>query len=182
MGTTDDRNENGSVPVTARVYLALGSNISPRRAFLVDSLQQLYGEVGGNLRCSSFYRTTPYHGLQQPYYINLCVVLKTRRSPLALLQFIQQIEHRQGRIRSGWRWESRCIDIDILLWGDRIIDQPALTIPHYDISCRDFFLIPLLELDPNLINPRSGIGFSEELAEIPEHLKTHPQKTEPPLW
>jgi 2-amino-4-hydroxy-6-hydroxymethyldihydropteridine diphosphokinase len=178
---TDGRNEYSKTRQTSRVYLSLGSNIGPSRTYLIDSLQRLFDDSAGTLRCSSVYRTAPYQALEQPSYLNLCAVLDTRRSPIALLQFVQQIEQRLGRLRSGWRWESRCIDIDILLWGHHVIDQPVLTIPHYDISRRDFFLIPLLELNPNLINPRSGLPFSQELAEIPDHLKTEPQRIEGPL-
>lgn len=86
------------------------------------------------------------------------------------------IENTVGRIRSGLKWESRCIDIDIALWEDKIVQQKELVIPHYDISNRDFFLVPLIELDNKLQNPRTGESLKTELSKITEERRTHPLK------
>jgi len=172
--TADSRYAVGPEPVS--IYLSLGSNISPRRLFIADSLTALAEIAAEAFRCSSLYLTAPYQGLTQAAYYNVAVGFKTRLAPSALLQICQQIERNQGRIRSGQRWEARCIDIDILLWGNAVINQPELTVPHYDLSQRDFFLVPLLELDPHLINPRTGLTLQQELAAIPDRLRTLPQK------
>lgn len=92
-----------------------------------------------------------------------------------MLTVIQEIEQNQGRQRRGGRWESRTLDIDILLWGSMTIRSKQLTIPHYDLTNRDFFLIPLLELDSELLHPASGIPLSQALNTIPQHLRTHPE-------
>ncbi len=79
----------------------------------------------------------------------------------------------------GEKWEPRIIDIDILLWADDIIEIPQLTIPHYDLNNRDFFLVPLLELNRSLVHPATGVLLQSILDEIPENLRTHPEKTAP---
>ncbi len=112
---------------------------------------------------------------QQPY-INCSAKCWTDLTPLEMLDTISEMETRIGRKRNGKKWESRIIDIDILLWGKQVIEHPRLTIPHYDLSNRDFFLIPLLELDNTLIHPCHGGLLSSELGKIPQQLLTHPTK------
>ena len=91
---------------------------------------------------------------------------------------ISEIETSVGRQRTGIKWESRIIDIDLLLWGNDIVKLPQLTIPHYDLSNRDFFLIPLLELNPSLVHPSTGTPLAGMLNMIPDILRTHPEKIE----
>jgi 2-amino-4-hydroxy-6-hydroxymethyldihydropteridine diphosphokinase len=114
--------------------------------------------------------------MNQQAYINCSVQCWTDLNPLEMLDTISEIETIVGRKRSGKKWESRIIDIDILLWGKQVIEQPRLTIPHYDLSNRDFFLIPLLELDNTLIHPCKGDFLLTELEKIPPLLLTHPVK------
>jgi len=164
---------------TCPVFLSLGSNISPRRAYISKSLSLLKKRFPSQFRVSSRYVTKPFQGLNQLAYINCCAECWTNLKSLDMLDTIAGIEALVGRIRSGQKWESRIIDIDILLWGKQIIKNQRLTIPHYDLSNRDFFLIPLLELDDTLIHPVTGVPLSNELGKIPQQLRTYPLKIDP---
>ncbi|MCP4756603.1 MAG: 2-amino-4-hydroxy-6-hydroxymethyldihydropteridine diphosphokinase [Proteobacteria bacterium] len=156
------------------VYLSLGSNISPRKKHIFESLGLLKSRFARKFRMSGLYRTLPYQGLQHPFFYNCCAGFKTRSSAVEVLETIGDIEKQIGRIRSTVKWEPRRIDLDILLFEDMTINLPDLTVPHYDVSNRDFFLIPLLELDADLINPRTNKSLQEELTRIPERLRTDP--------
>ena len=163
---------------TRFVYLALGSNIRPRKRYLLKSVQALADNYPNCFRVSGCYVTRPYMGLDQPGYFNCCVSFETPDSALDVLGLIKQIEKQQGRERSDIKWGSRTIDIDILFFGDELIDQPELIIPHYDISHRDFFLVPMLELQDTFVNPRSGMLLSDELESIPIESRTNPKLIE----
>ena len=155
------------------VYLALGSNIEPRATHLTQAFKALEKEFPKFFRASSIYHTKPYQGLKQPGYLNACVSFESDLEPAVLLNVILKLEARLGRIRSGQKWDSRVIDIDIVFHGQHIVDQPGLKVPHYDVSNRDFFLIPLLDLN-DVLNPESGNTLSLELKEIPEDKRTWP--------
>lgn len=132
-----------------RVYLALGSN-------LADPLHQVRNALDAltaiphtqRAAVSSFYRTPPYGPPDQPDYLNAAVALDTQLSPEALLDHTQRIELEQGRVRKAERWGPRTLDLDILLFGDRVLNTPRLTVPHYDMHNRAFMLVPLLEIAP----------------------------------
>jgi len=160
------------------VYLALGSNIRPRKQYLLNSLIVLANRFPDQFLVSGCYVTRPYMGLMQPGYFNCCVSFKTKYSATEILEFIKQLEKNLGRERVGLKWGSRTIDIDILLYGNEIIDLPELVVPHYDISNRDFFIIPLLELHKSLFNPRSKRLINDELSEIPRQSQTFPKRIE----
>lgn len=132
-----------------RVYLALGSN-------LADPLQQVDAALAAlnhipetqRVATSSFYRTPPYGPPDQPDYLNAVVALETRLTPESLLDHTQRIELAHGRVRKAERWGPRTLDLDILLFGDAMIETPRLTVPHYDMHNRAFMLVPLLEIAP----------------------------------
>ncbi|ARJ41103.1 2-amino-4-hydroxy-6-hydroxymethyldihydropteridine diphosphokinase [Pantoea alhagi] len=132
-----------------RVYLALGSN-------LADPLHQVRNALDAldaipqtqRVAVSSFYRTPPYGPPDQPDYLNAAVALDTALSPETLLDHTQRIELEQGRERKAERWGPRTLDLDILLFGDRVLHTPRLTVPHYDMHNRAFMLVPLLEIAP----------------------------------
>lgn len=136
------------------VWLALGSN-------LADPLQQVEEALAAldqipqtqRVATSSFYRTPPYGPPDQPDYLNAVVALETSLTPENLLDHTQRIELAHGRIRKAERWGPRTLDLDILLFGDAVINTPRLTIPHYDMHNRAFMLVPLWELAPDLILP-----------------------------
>lgn len=135
-----------------RVYLGLGSN-------LANPLQQLRGALDALavlpqtrlLAQSSFYSSDPLGPAEQPRYVNAVAALETELSPWQLLDALQRIEQEQGRVRKAERWGPRTLDLDILLFGERLISDERLTVPHYHMHARPFVLYPLAELAPTLV-------------------------------
>jgi len=133
------------------VYLSLGSNIGDRAANLnaaIDRLRVL-GEV---VAVSSFYETEPVEFIAQAWFLNCAVALDTEKTPQQLLAGIVDIEQRLGR-RRGRKKGPRIIDLDILLFGNSIVDDPGLTIPHPAMHERRFALEPLAEIAPDALHP-----------------------------
>lgn len=115
-----------------------------------------------NTRITAFsriYDTIPYGVENQDDFLNMVISIETEIEPLSLLHELKLIEEKTGRIKRE-RWHEREIDIDILLYGDRVVSEESLTIPHKELKKRDFFLVPLLELNPDLILPGEGIFLS----------------------
>ena len=150
-----------------RVYIGLGSN-------LAEPLQQLRGALATLAELphsrlsatSSFYASDPLGPADQPRYVNAVAALDTALSPLALLDALQAIELNQGRTRKAERWGPRTLDLDILLFGQRRLVEPRLTVPHYHMHARAFVLYPLAELAPELTLP-DGRALQELLAACP---------------
>ncbi|WWP01588.1 MAG: 2-amino-4-hydroxy-6-hydroxymethyldihydropteridine diphosphokinase [Candidatus Dasytiphilus stammeri] len=137
-----------------RVYLALGSNLNnpvKQVNMALDALSKIHNS--NLIKISNFYRTLPLGSLNQKDYLNAAVVMDTNLQPQELLEKLNQIELKQGRIRTINRWISRTIDIDIMLYGDLIINTNSLVIPHYAMKKRAFMLVPLIEIAPELILP-----------------------------
>lgn len=133
-------------------YIGLGSNLNNPTEQLetaVIALQQL--PLSDNFVCSSFYSTKPWGFVEQPDFVNAVVKFNTQLSPLMLLEHLHRIENQQGRVRSTEKNGPRTLDLDILLYGDLIINQPSLVIPHPRMMERDFVLHPLAEISPNLV-------------------------------
>jgi 2-amino-4-hydroxy-6-hydroxymethyldihydropteridine diphosphokinase len=133
------------------VYLSLGSNIGDRGGNLnvaIDRLRAL-GEV---VAVSSFYETEPVEFTAQAWFLNCAVALDTEKTPQQLLAGILDIEQQLGRRREQKKG-SRIIDLDILLFGNSIIDDPGLTIPHPAMHERCFVLEPLAEIAPDALHP-----------------------------
>ena len=105
---------------------------------------------------SSFRETDPVGYLDQPRFLNAVAALETALEPRALLDRLLAIELELGRTREGPRFGPRTVDLDLLLYGDRVIDEPGLVVPHPRLAERRFVLEPLSELDPNLVVP--GLG------------------------
>ena len=130
-------------------YIALGSNqASPLEQ--VSSALEAIGMIRNSqiVATSSFYRTPPLGPADQPDYLNAAVALETTLTAEELLNETQRIEREQGRVRKSERWGPRTLDLDIMLFGDAVIDTPRLTVPHYDMKNRAFMLLPLLEIAP----------------------------------
>lgn len=137
-------------------YIAIGSNLaSPLEQ--VNAAIQALGEIPESriVALSSFYRTPPLGPQDQPDYLNAAVALETTLLPEALLNHTQRIELQQGRVRKAERWGPRTLDLDIMLFGDQVINTERLTIPHYDMKNRGFMLWPLFEIAPELVFPDS---------------------------
>ncbi len=139
--------------MTVTAYLSLGSNIGDRAANLRDAIERLrsVGEVGA---VSSLYETEPIEYTEQPWFVNCVVEIETGLSPTKLLGGILEIEKQMGRHREKKKGP-RNIDIDILLYGDEIVDGPELTIPHPAMQERRFVLEPLAEIAPEVVHPIS---------------------------
>ena len=152
----------------AIAYIALGSNLHTPLEQLKRALNALAQLPQTQLMAvSSFYRSKPLGPQDQPDYLNAAVEISTALSPLALLDELQRIENEQGRVRLR-RWGERSLDLDFLLYGVEIIKTERLTVPHYDMHNREFVIVPLAEIAPNLILPNGQI-----LAELADRFTVH---------
>lgn len=136
------------------VYIAIGSNLASPLDQVNAAIAAL-GEIPDSrtVAVSSFYRTPPLGPQDQPDYLNAALALETGLEPEALLDHTQRIELQQGRVRKAERWGPRTLDLDLMLFGDRTINTPRLTVPHYDMHNRGFMLWPLAEIAPDLHFP-----------------------------
>lgn len=135
------------------VYLSLGSNLGDRRQNIEDALDRLAAERIQVTRRSSFYETEPQDVKEQPWFLNLVAACQTTLFPLQLLAILLRVEREGGRIRGNTPKGPRVIDLDILLYGSRVIESPRLTIPHPRMLQRRFVLEPMLEIAPALRHP-----------------------------
>lgn len=150
-----------------RVYIGLGSNLATPIEQLRSALAALAALPQTDLIAqSSFYSSDPLGPADQPRYVNAVAALDTELSPLALLDALQTIELEQGRTRKAERWGPRTLDLDILLFGERLLDEPRLTVPHYHMHARAFVLYPLAEIAPDLKLP-DGRALTELLGTCP---------------
>lgn len=138
-----------------KAYVGLGANLGDPQAALDDALRRIAALPGTTLlRRSSVYRTAPVDA-QGPDFFNAVAELDTGLEPLPLLQALHGIEQAHGRQRP-YRNAPRTLDLDLLLFGDRVLDTPELTLPHPRLQQRAFVLVPLLELAPDLVHPVLG--------------------------
>lgn len=133
-------------------FIALGSNLAAPLE-QVNAAVAALAEIPNSriVAVSSFYRTPPLGPQDQPDYLNAAVALETGLAAEALLDNTQRIELQQGRERKAERWGPRTLDLDIMLFGEQVIDSERLTVPHYDMKNRGFMLWPLFEIAPNSI-------------------------------
>ncbi len=136
------------------VYIGIGSNLEDPLSQVRRAIEQLAALIQSKLISrSSLYASKPMGSVEQPDYINAVVSIKTSLSALDLLDELQQIETEHGRVRSGPRWGSRTLDLDILLYGEKTINSVSLRIPHPGLHERAFVLYPLYEINPELMIP-----------------------------
>lgn len=153
------------MPVWSRVIIGLGSNMGDRLAALGRALTHISQEAGNLCAVSSLWESEPWGFDADEHFYNLVAVLETVMQPQELMQLFRSVEGRMGRTRNkGGRYESRIIDIDILLWEDRIISLPGLEVPHPKIADRRFVLEPLCEVAPDACHPVTGMTSLEMLA------------------
>ena len=157
----------------ARVCLSLGSNLGPRETYLRKALQALDKELGSLVKCSSFYETLPWGFSSDSLFLNAAACFDTLLSPEEVLAVTQQIEKSLGRkekSRQG-QYADRCIDIDILLYDDKVMQTPDMILPHPHMAERMFVLEPLAEIMPHVLHPllkKTILQLKEELAERSE--------------
>lgn len=148
------------------VYIGIGSNLGEKRDNCFRALEFLRDRGIIIKKISSFYETEPWGVKEQPKFINLAIEAETGFSPDELLFTLKDIENRIGRTKT-LRWGPRIIDLDILFYGDEIIDTEDLRIPHRMLHERDFVLVPLDEISPDKIHPI----FGKTIRQLKEELK-----------
>ncbi|WP_159872108.1 MULTISPECIES: 2-amino-4-hydroxy-6-hydroxymethyldihydropteridine diphosphokinase [unclassified Raoultella] len=147
-------------------FIALGSNLAAPLE-QVNAAVAALAEIPNSriVAVSSFYRTPPLGPQDQPDYLNAAVALETGLAAEALLDNTQRIELQQGRERKAERWGPRTLDLDIMLFGEQVIDSERLTVPHYDMKNRGFMLWPLFEIAPELHFP-DGVALRSVLNQL----------------
>lgn len=145
----------------AKVFLGLGTNMGDKDRNLTAAISQIEIMVGSVLRQSKFYSSQPWGFQSENEFQNAVLLVETELEPLGLLARTQEIETMLGRTeKTSQGYADRIIDIDILLYEDLVMNEPSLKIPHPLIVERDFVLIPLLEIAPNIIHPALHQPFS----------------------
>ncbi|MEZ9442393.1 2-amino-4-hydroxy-6-hydroxymethyldihydropteridine diphosphokinase [Vibrio sp. 10N.222.54.F12] len=147
-------------------YIAVGSNLADpvsQANLAIETLKNLPRTTF--VATSQLYSSTPMGPQNQPDYINAVVAIKTELTPIELLDCTQKIEQEQGRVRKDERWGPRTLDLDIVLYGNEVIDSERLTVPHYGMKEREFVLYPLAEIAPSLQLP-DGTELTELLKKV----------------
>lgn len=147
------------------IYLGLGSNTGSREQNLKDAQSRLSEKISIS-GLSTIYETKPLNCPSQPNFLNMVLEARTELSPQDLLAFTQKVEQDMGRSPSSHN-QPRIIDIDILLYGQKRLNTPALTIPHPGLTERAFVMLPLVELAADFIYPGSRLSLSELIEELP---------------
>jgi 2-amino-4-hydroxy-6-hydroxymethyldihydropteridine diphosphokinase len=150
--------------MTETVYLALGTNLGDRVENLRAALQMLLPVVS-RIKASPVYETPPWGFTDQPAFLNMVVQAESGLPPLELLGELKRIEVQLGR-QPNFRYGPRLIDLDILLYGQRVIELENLTIPHPRLPERAFVLVPLADLAPDLVHPVLGASITELLKNV----------------
>lgn len=149
-------------------YIGIGSNLGDKRNNCLQAVEEM-GQIPGCkiTGCSELYLTKPWGVEGQEWYANAVASLSTKISAQDLLKDLQAIEADMGRVRKE-KWEARIIDLDILLFGDDIIDEENLKVPHPFMHLRKFVLVPLTQLASGLIHPSLGMTMDELLLKLPD--------------
>jgi 2-amino-4-hydroxy-6-hydroxymethyldihydropteridine diphosphokinase len=151
-----------------KAYVGLGSNLGERETLIRVAIEDLARLPETRLAMvSSLYDTEPVGELDQPNFLNAVAQLETELTARQLLWNLLLVERRLGRVRSsGARYGPRTIDLDLLLYGNLVLDEPNLTLPHPELHRRAFVLVPLCEIDGAIIHPVLGETASDLLAKL----------------
>ncbi|MFH1351467.1 MAG: 2-amino-4-hydroxy-6-hydroxymethyldihydropteridine diphosphokinase [Pseudomonadota bacterium] len=150
------------------MYIGIGSNLGERQDNCVRAVNMIKEIPGCNLTaCSDWYLTSPVGVEDQDWYINGVACMTTSMPARKLLDHLLAVEREMGRVRREL-WDSRIIDLDILLFGAEIIDEENLRVPHPFMHLRRFVLVPMAQMEPDLIHPSLGMSMAELLQKLPE--------------
>lgn len=159
----EEHSDSPAFPTIA--FVALGSNLGDPLQQVSSAVEEIAAIPNTELQAQShWYRSTPMGPQNQPDFINGVIKITTSLSPLLLLDELQQLEHKHRR-RKDYHWGPRTLDLDILLFGQQVIDTDRLQIPHPGIFQRHFVLLPLNDIEPNLSFP-DGSTLAEHLENI----------------
>jgi 2-amino-4-hydroxy-6-hydroxymethyldihydropteridine diphosphokinase len=155
--------------VTTLAYIGVGANLDGPDERVRWALDELAKRAP--TRASSLYRSEPLGDRDQPWYVNAVAEHRTRLSPQALLELLQDLERQAGRPAGQPRWAPRRLDLDLLLYADCVFEAPGLIIPHRGLTERRFVLEPLAEIAPRARDPRTGRSALELLAGLDDPLR-----------
>lgn len=154
-----------------KVYLLLGSNMGARLQLLDNAIKNINVKIGEVVEKSSLYETAAWGKTDQPGFLNVAIAVKTMLGPLEVLKRALEIETLLGRIREE-KWGARLIDIDIIFYGNDIVNIPdQLQIPHPEMHKRRFVLEPLVEIAPDYQHPMFNKSLSKLILELSDHLE-----------
>jgi 2-amino-4-hydroxy-6-hydroxymethyldihydropteridine diphosphokinase len=155
--------------VEHRAYIGVGSNQGSKEENCRRAVQEIDRMPQTSVReVSTWFVTEPWGAASTEWYVNGVVAVDTDLEPEALLKHCQGLERQMGRRPSPSRWTDRVIDLDILFFGDMVLEGPELTIPHPELHRRRFVLAPLCEIAPDLRHARLGSDIRELLARVPD--------------
>jgi 2-amino-4-hydroxy-6-hydroxymethyldihydropteridine diphosphokinase len=151
------------------VYIGIGSNLGDPYENCIKAIERIKKDPFSGIKAiSPFYRTQPVGVEGQGWFINAVLCINTGLSSTEIIHMLLDVEKKIGRTRSGVRWESRVIDLDVLLIGNEIINDKNLIVPHPRMHTRRFVMAPMVDIAPDLIHPVLKKSMREILNEIPE--------------
>jgi len=160
--------------VRHQAFIGIGSNQGAKLENCKEALERIGRLPDTRLEKGSSWFTTEPWGTSTEWYINGAAALRTDLEPWTLLGCCHAIERSMGRQRTGTRWEDRIIDLDLLLFDDRVIDDPLLEIPHPELHKRRFVLTPIYEIAPRVVHPVLGVSMAELLARVEDEKPVRP--------
>jgi 2-amino-4-hydroxy-6-hydroxymethyldihydropteridine diphosphokinase len=161
------------------VFLGIGSNLGNRENNLEQAVARIEEHIGQVLKSSSIYITEPWGFKAEEEFLNIVVKIGTKLTPSGILGRILMIESLLGRVRDRKKYSSRLIDIDILLYEDKIVEEEILKIPHPLLHKRKFVLVPLCEIEPELIHPVLKKSLADLLASCEDKSEVKKYKSFP---
>ncbi len=156
------------------IYLSLGTNLGDRMGNLAVARELLEKLTGSPVVDSRTYESAPWGYTSENSFYNCCILTTTQLDPFLLMEKILELEGILGRVRGAGGYADRLIDIDLLFYGELVLDHPGLKIPHPGIAQRKFVLQPLSDIAPDLVHPVNGLTVAEMLAQCQDPGEVRP--------